>query len=121
MSPPSARPPVYGVDVDPQTRCAHYHTPVDIVALRFGCCSNYYPCHLCHDAVAAHPPVPWPKARFGEPAVLCGACGLEMKVEEYLGSGYRCPGCGEGFNPGCGKHAHLYFEMEPHGGAEGKI
>jgi uncharacterized CHY-type Zn-finger protein len=33
-----------------------------------------------------------------------------LTVHEYLSCGYHCPRCGAGFNPGCGKHAHFYFE-----------
>jgi uncharacterized CHY-type Zn-finger protein len=102
--------PVRGVGVDPQTRCAHYATEVDVIALRFACCDTYYPCHLCHDAAAEHAPRRWPRRRFGEPAVLCGVCGHQMTVPEYLTCAYRCPRCGAAFNPGCKQHQHLYFE-----------
>jgi uncharacterized CHY-type Zn-finger protein len=111
MSKPS--PVVLGVDVDSETRCAHWHSPIDIIGLKFACCETYYPCYECHAAVANHPPQRWPKARFNEPAVLCGACKSELTVVEYLNSSYKCPRCKANFNPGCGLHAHLYFEVEP--------
>ncbi|WP_255167844.1 CHY zinc finger protein [Natrononativus amylolyticus] len=107
---------VSGVDVEPDTRCAHYRTDRDVVALKFGCCESYFPCFRCHDAVTDHPPVPWPRDRFDEPAVLCGACGLELTPSTYLSLGergrYACPGCDAAFNPGCRAHAHLYFDVE---------
>ncbi|WP_322348592.1 DUF1284 domain-containing protein [Tumebacillus algifaecis] len=107
---PVVRPKVYGVDVDAETRCKHYHSPVDIIALKFGCCERYYPCYECHLEVADHQPEPWPKSRFDEPAVLCGACGHELTVHEYKNCESRCPTCGAAFNPGCQLHHSLYFE-----------
>lgn len=107
---PDVRPKVYGVDVDAETRCKHYHSEVDVIALKFGCCERYYPCYQCHQEVADHPPKPWPKSRADEPSVLCGACGHEMTSDEYKSCGSKCPSCGAAFNPGCRLHYHLYFE-----------
>lgn len=109
---PMVRPKIYGVEVDAETRCLHYHSPVDVIALKFGCCERYYPCYECHLEVADHPPQPWPRARFDEPAVLCGVCGQELTVHEYQACDSQCPACGARFNPGCKLHAHLYFESE---------
>jgi len=67
--------PLRGVAVDPERCCAHWDDPVDVVALRFGCCEAYYPCDACHDAATDHEAEPWPRDRFDEPAVLCGVCG----------------------------------------------
>ena len=132
--------PLRGVAVDPETRCAHWDAPVDVVALRFGCCEAYYPCDACHDAATDHEAEPWPRDRFGEPAVLCGACGATLSAREYLdgdreahcasdGEGHSpsndrvssgdsrtkpdgdaCPRCGADFNPGCRAHRDRYFE-----------
>jgi uncharacterized CHY-type Zn-finger protein len=104
--------PLRGIGVDAETRCAHYAGPADRVALRFGCCEVYYPCHRCHEAAAGHPPEPWPRARFDEPAVLCGACRTVLTARAYLDSGHTCPACGAAFNPGCAAHRDLYFERE---------
>lgn len=101
---------VRGVDVDPETRCAHYDTERDVIALRFGCCGEYYPCFECHDAVTAHEAEPWPRDRFDESAVLCGACGAELTVGGYRECGYACPECGAAFDPGCADHEDRYFE-----------
>lgn len=111
------RPAVHGLDLDPQTRCAHWHTELDVVALKFRCCDRWYACRECHDAVADHPARLWPAAERDRPAVMCGVCGGELTVVEYLGCGDRCPRCGAGFNPGCRKHHHLYFEPGPGEGA----
>ncbi|SFR57216.1 CHY zinc finger protein [Halorubrum sodomense] len=105
--------PLRGIDIDPETRCAHWDDPVDVVALRFGCCGTYYPCDACHDAAADHEAVPWPRERFDEPAVLCGACRTTLTAREYLeADDDACPACGAAFNPGCRKHRHRYFEVE---------
>lgn len=103
--------PLRGVAVDAATRCAHYDGPRDVIALRFACCEAYYPCRQCHDEAAGHEATPWPRARFDEPAVLCGVCRTALTVDEYLGSGHTCPACGAAFNPGCEAHHDLYFEL----------
>lgn len=99
---------VRGVDVDDETRCAHYGTDRDVVAIRFACCDTYFPCHRCHEEVADHDPERLPVERREEPAVLCGACGAELAVQEYLGV-VACPACATAFNPACADHYHLYF------------
>jgi len=103
---------VYGVDVGPQTRCAHYDGTTDVIAIRFPCCDRFYPCHLCHEAVADHNARVWPESSFGEPAVLCGTCGHVLTVREYLSSGSQCTACEADFNPGCVRHWDLYFAPE---------
>ena len=102
--------PLRGIDVDPETRCAHWDAPVDIVALRFGCCETYYPCDACHDAATDHDPKPWPRDRFDEPAVLCGRCGETLSAREYLAGNDACPRCGAAFNPDCRNHRDRYFD-----------
>jgi uncharacterized CHY-type Zn-finger protein len=109
LSMPPSRPEVRGVDLDAQTRCAHYRTALDVVAIRMKCCGVYYACKDCHEALAGHPLEVWPRSEWSQPAVLCGACGAEMSIAQYLACGYQCPACGAAFNPGCGKHAHFYF------------
>ena len=101
-------PAVYGVDLDPQTRCAHYHQDVDVIAIKHYCCARYYPCHLCHAELADHPAQVWPASHFDQPAVLCGVCNTELTVTCYLGSD-TCPHCAAQFNPGCKLHRELYF------------
>jgi uncharacterized CHY-type Zn-finger protein len=102
-------PRVLGSTVDDQTRCTHYRTALDVVAIRFWCCQEYYPCHLCHAESAGHPAVPWPAAERDAAAVLCGVCAHELTVREYRDAD-GCPRCGARFNPGCRLHASLYFE-----------
>ena len=104
---------VIGIDVDPETRCAHYHGHRDIIAIKFKCCGRWFPCHSCHAEFAGHAAEVWPKEEFNTPAVLCGACGHQLSVREYLDCGSACPNCGGQFNPGCAKHYQLYFEQTP--------
>ena len=103
------RPDVLGVDLDEQTRCAHYHSGLDVIAIKMACCSNYYACRECHDALADHQATVWATSERDQRAVLCGVCGGELTIQRYLDSGDRCPACGAGFNPGCRLHHHLYF------------
>lgn len=102
-------PEVHGVGLDAQTRCVHYKTDLDIIAIRMRCCGLYYACKDCHDALADHPIEVWTQPEWDQPAVLCGACTQEMSIEQYMASGNRCPACGAAFNPGCRKHYHFYF------------
>jgi uncharacterized CHY-type Zn-finger protein len=106
----TARPAVFGLGLDPQTRCAHWRGPLDVIAIRMRCCGDYYACRDCHDALAGHAAAVWPQADWGERAVLCGVCGGEFTVRQYLACENRCPACGAPFNPGCRLHRHLYFE-----------
>lgn len=101
---------VRGVDVDAQTRCRHYHTEKDIIAIKFRCCNTYYPCYQCHEALADHPIEVWKKEEFEEKAILCGNCATELSIHEYLACRSVCPHCGAHFNPGCADHYALYFE-----------
>jgi uncharacterized CHY-type Zn-finger protein len=101
---------VFGVDVDAETRCAHWNSELDIIAIKFKCCGRWYPCFECHRTVADHPAEVWPVSEREAKAILCGACGQKLSTEEYLACNSMCPACGSGFNPGCAKHYHLYFE-----------
>jgi uncharacterized CHY-type Zn-finger protein len=103
-------PDVYGIDLDAQTRCCHYHSRLDIVAIKMKCCGLYYACRECHDALADHAAEVWPLSEWDQAAVLCGACGTELSVRQYLDCSSRCPACEASFNPGCQNHSHLYFE-----------
>jgi uncharacterized CHY-type Zn-finger protein len=102
---------IHGVDVDPETRCAHYRTENDIVALKFKCCGRWFPCHRCHQELGQHETLVWPHQEFDALAVLCGGCGKQLSIREYLGGASSCPGCSRSFNPGCIEHAHYYFAV----------
>lgn len=102
---------VLGSPVDEQTRCVHYHTPLDVVAIKFRCCRQHYPCHLCHQESAGHAAVQWPADELDAMAVLSGVCRIELAIRDYLGAD-GCPRCGARFNPGCALHSQLYFTIE---------
>ena len=104
-------PQVRGVDVDAQTRCGHYRGATDIIAIKMKCCGEYYACKDCHIELAGHAIEVWPVGEWDCAAILCGGCGVELTIREYIGCESRCPGCGAGFNPGCRKHSHYYFEV----------
>lgn len=101
---------VYGPIVDEETRCVHYHTPLDIIAIKFKCCNKFYPCYKCHEESEQHPIQRWSKEEFNEPAILCGHCKHTLGIEEYM-SVANCPYCGASFNRRCKNHYHIYFEV----------
>lgn len=101
---------VQGVNVDSQTRCAHYHSEIDIIAIKFKCCEKWFPCFECHSETTEHKPEVWKAEEYETPAVLCGNCGNQLSVAEYLDCNSACPNCRHAFNPGCARHYHLYFE-----------
>jgi uncharacterized CHY-type Zn-finger protein len=102
---------VLGVALDAHSRCAHYHGPTDIVAIKFKCCGAYYACKDCHDALAGHPISVWPEAQWNELAIRCGACETILTIRAYLDGPPACPSCGAAFNPRCRYHHHLYFDV----------
>lgn len=102
---------VKGKTVDHETRCIHYHSPQDIIAIKFKCCKEYYPCYYCHQEEVNHKPEVWSKNEFDVPAILCGSCRNELTISEYLISQNVCTNCGGRFNPNCRNHYQLYFEI----------
>ena len=104
-------PVIKGDTVDDETRCTHYNSVLDVIAIKFRCCDTYYPCFSCHEEEAHHAPQIWPKNEFDTLAVLCGVCKHEMTINEYMKSDSECPNCDAAFNPKCSNHYHLYFEM----------
>ncbi|MBE1555339.1 CHY zinc finger protein [Sporosarcina limicola] len=101
---------VRGAVIDDETRCTHYHSEIDRIAIKFYCCDMYFPCYECHEENGCDNPKVWPKEKFDEKAILCGTCGHELTVSEYLDCKSECPACSAAFNPGCGSHRNLYFE-----------
>ncbi|WP_231581372.1 CHY zinc finger protein [Silvibacterium bohemicum] len=76
------------------------------------CCGVYYACKDCHEVLADHAIQVWLRSEWNVRAVLCGACGHELTIREYVDSGSQCPQCAAGFNPGCRNHYHFYFATE---------
>lgn len=104
-------PEVFGATVDEQTRCVHWRSELDIIAIQFACCRHFYPCVECHDADVDHECEAWPRSARHEPAVLCGVCRRRLSIDSYLAAGDTCPQCGAGFNPGCRLHHDRYFTL----------
>ncbi|UHA73378.1 CHY zinc finger protein [Paenibacillus sp. 481] len=100
---------VYGSVVDNETRCTHYHTKKDIVAIKFNCCNRYYPCYKCHEEHAGHTIQRWSQQQFDERAILCGSCRQELTIREYMNT-ISCPCCQASFNERCALHYSIYFE-----------
>jgi uncharacterized CHY-type Zn-finger protein len=103
---------VKGKPIDEFTRCVHYHSDLDVMAIKFKCCGEFYPCYDCHAETANHAAVVWPKELWNEKAILCGRCQHTMSIQEYIDCENRCPYCGSYFNPRCSNHYHLYFELK---------
>lgn len=99
---------VLGMAIDDQTRCVHYSGPYDVVALKFKCCRNFYPCFRCHAEKAGHAAQQWPADEWDEEAVLCGVCQTVLTIRKYVGV-LSCPCCSAPFNAGCRLHRRLYF------------
>jgi len=103
---------VHGRLLDDETRCAHWHTELDVIAIRFACCGEYYACRDCHDELAEHEPAVWPAGDRSTRAVLCGVCETELTIGQYAAV-EACPACASEFNPGCRLHWNLYFGGTP--------
>ncbi|MDQ6738776.1 MAG: hypothetical protein M3Z30_13885 [Gemmatimonadota bacterium] len=73
------------------------------------CCDEYYACKECHDALAGHQILPWPSGSGDARAIMCGACGTELTIREYLDCEDQCTRCGAAFNPRCRLHHRFYF------------
>jgi len=101
---------VYGKRVDDETRCEHYHSQLDIIAIKFKCCDKYYPCYQCHEETTDHQAKVWNKNERDVKGILCGVCKYELTINEYMNSNDQCPNCRSAFNPNCSKHYYLYFK-----------
>lgn len=99
---------VYGSIIDEQTRCVHYHSNEDIIAIKFRCCGKYYPCYRCHDDQEDHAIIPWGTDEYDAYAILCGVCRRAHTISEYMNTD-RCLKCSSKFNEGCKHHHHIYF------------
>ena len=102
---------VKGRQTDDETRCVHYNSALDIIAIKFKCCNTYYPCYYCHEESTDHKADVWNKEEFETPVILCGKCKRELTFNQYKNCHYKCPHCNAAFNPKCSNHDHLYFEQ----------
>ena len=104
-------PEVIGAMPENQLRCKHWHSELDIIALKMKCCNTFYSCIDCHSEATDHPPQQWERSEFDEKAVLCGSCNTLLTIDQYLTCGSTCPHCQAKFNPRCDNHYHYYFNM----------
>lgn len=96
---------IFGINLDKDSRCAHYHGPNDIVSLKCGHCHKYYACFKCHDELESHTFVPI--SINDQAPVVCGHCHTKLTFKEY-NSG-SCSYCNHPFNSNCKKHYSIYF------------
>nr|WP_197696932.1 CHY zinc finger protein [Streptococcus merionis] len=96
----------YGLGVDQESRCQHYHSRVDIAALKCKACQKYYACYECHDAMESHLFVATDSSEVYP--VLCGNCKTYLSRTDY--ETYFCPNCTHAFNPKCILHKNIYFK-----------
>lgn len=106
---------VLGKIVDNETRCVHWHTDLDVMAIKFKCCKNFFACYSCHEETTDHPIIKYDLSKqddCGVEIILCGKCYSTMTFNDYV-SDVRCINCDTPFNPGCKLHYTLYFENVP--------
>lgn len=96
---------IFGIDLDSQSRCVHYHGSNDIVALKCQACQKYYACYHCHDEMEGHAFMATDASEAFP--VICGACHSFLSKKEY--DLKICPNCQNPFNPECAKHSSIYF------------
>jgi uncharacterized CHY-type Zn-finger protein len=100
---------IYGKNIDDETRCVHYNTKRDIIAIKFKCCNKYYPCYSCHNESEKHQPKTWESHEYNNLAIFCGSCKSQLSINNYLTNSNKCPNCRADFNPNCALHHKLYF------------
>lgn len=102
---------IKGKLVDNESRCVHWHSTLDVIALRFKCCDQFYACYSCHDECETHEVEKYSvctDSNASVPLIICGVCKLQMTFPQY--QALQCPRCSAHFNPGCKLHYHLYFD-----------
>ena len=82
--PPSPQPQIHGLSVTPLTQCTHWHSALDIIAIKHACCQKFYACISCHNALESHDPQVWGVRDRDEKTVFCGACKGVLGVGEYM-------------------------------------
>ncbi|KAL6940858.1 hypothetical protein ACO0QE_004776 [Hanseniaspora vineae] len=112
---------IKGLLVDDESRCEHWHSDLDVVALKFKCCpAVYYCCYSCHLEVnnidpetgsapnGQHQIEKFSRSDDTVKLIMCGACKTEMTFTEYT-KNMKCYNCKHDFNPRCKLHYDLYF------------
>ncbi|QCA28033.1 hypothetical protein E4Z98_01275 [Vagococcus xieshaowenii] len=97
---------LYGLELDEQGRCLHYHQSNDVVALLCKKCQRYYACFKCHNQLEHHLFSPIKKTH--PHPVMCGNCRCLLNYSDYQQE--KCAHCNHPFNPKCALHTDIYFE-----------
>ena len=97
---------IYGIGLDSEGRCLHYHTKCDVVALKCNKCKEYFACYQCHNQLQNHPFEPVSKEDVAP--VICGSCRHFLTFDEYKKR--ACLYCRHAFNPKCPVHETIYFK-----------
>lgn len=108
---------IKGILVDEDSRCKHWHSKLDVIALKFKCCpAVYYSCYSCHEETnpADHVVEKYDLvADKNKNLVICGICKTEMTFDQYKNLEedgiLKCYNCKSHFNPGCKYHYQAYF------------
>ena len=95
-----------------KTKCQHYNSDRDIIAIKLKCCQKFYSCILCHNAAEEHETMVWTVAEFDDKAIFCGNCESVLSIHNYLSCNSTCPLCLAEFNPRCSNHYHYYFDIK---------
>lgn len=106
---------VAGKCIDKNTRCLHFSSEKDIIAIKFKCCNSFYPCYKCHLECANHSIIRWTRHDLCEKdkkVILCGACQNALTFYQYSKGDFECLFCKGKFNPGCALHYNLYFDLD---------
>ena len=109
---------IKGCLVDEFSRCEHWHSEIDVIALKFKCCPTvYYPCYSCHEETT---PADHKVEKYDlvvdkdKNLVICGMCKTEMTFDKYRNTEedgiLKCYNCKAHFNPGCKLHYKIYFD-----------
>lgn len=97
---------IYGIGLDSEGRCLHYHTKCDVVALKCNKCKEYFVCYQCHNQLQNHPFKLVSKEDVAP--VIRGSCRHFLTFAEYKKG--ACPYCHHAFNPKCQVHETIYFK-----------
>ena len=96
---------IFGIEIDKEGRCIHYHGANDVIANKCAKCQKFYACYKCHDESENHTFEPVDPGQEG--TVMCGSCGRLYSYKEYSCL-IKCTGCSHEFNPGCSLHKNIY-------------
>ncbi|CCF57388.1 hypothetical protein KAFR_0C03970 [Kazachstania africana CBS 2517] len=98
---------IFGKPIDNETRCVHWNSENDIIAIKFKCCNKFYPCFQCHEETTDHELEKFNREDDSVKTILCGHCHNEMTFNEY--KLLHCKFCQSQFNPYCKLHYDHYF------------